>query len=884
MIFNTYIKKLAAVALSLTVVVSAAILPVYAEEQTGYVMSETTKTTQQLLKMLDVIKSNDSVKAEEDVTRGYFAAMLGRVMKLPNDGTEVRTMFRDVTEDYKWAGEIAGMYKMGYISGGEDRKFRPDDKITLQEAVTMGVNCLGFSESARIHGGFPMGYLYEASRLKLYSGSSNRETITYDDALEIIMNILESEMLVPNGVVTGGQIEYKTEENLLSSVHNVYTVEGIVAENGLTGLYKNSAKRNSILIGDMYVQNPSGYDLKNLLGMRITAYCKDNDGEYEYMMLKESSKNDVYEFNGWDNEPKYDRAKNSITYYYGNKEKTLKLSNDFKFIYNGMLEDNYLNYVSDLSESVIRAIDNDQNGYYDVLVVETYNTFIAGDANDFSGRIVSKYNGFDAIETGEYTTVEFTDAQGKEVTTSSVSSGDVLSYYTSVDGTYLKIVKSSSVVTGEITAMSQQDNEYTIAETTYKAAPTVTKGAVTLKLKKKGTFGIDMFGRIAEFTEDFDESCGYGLMIKYSEDTDSGDGTCYVKIMNQLEEFQTYTVAEKVKINDKVYSRAKHEQYAIINSLASQNDANGTRKEDLIIFATDENGNVSEMKFAPATTPQKSEITDGKFYMYKERKIRMYKLDTGNMGDDFYINKSSTLVFGIDENMSYGDENRYFTMSAGSFDNDQNVSAEAYTTKEEPETAEALLYFGSKNSGGTVFYPISALSKAINDDDKIIYIAKGVSSEVKLTAELVEKYSITAGDIIGDTETKTNSDGEIYETDLLYDYSERKMNPPRGNNFWNDRAYILYPYSYSGNVIKWYKTTDKEKADEFYRNGNISENDLCCTLAPSIIVAEKGTSGDVYRTGSMSDITSYVQNPDEYSDVIVRSKWGIITDVVVIQR
>mgnify|MGYP000305022845 CR=1 FL=1 len=52
--------------------------------------------------------------------------------------------------------------------------------------------------------------------------------------------------------------------------------------------------------------------------------------------------------NGTETDVVYERVGNCIKFEDEDKERTLKLDRNFKFIYNGKLEGNYLKYLNDL--------------------------------------------------------------------------------------------------------------------------------------------------------------------------------------------------------------------------------------------------------------------------------------------------------------------------------------------------------------------------------------------------------------------------------------------------------------------------------------------------------------------------------------------------------
>ncbi|MDO5714244.1 MAG: S-layer homology domain-containing protein, partial [Tissierellia bacterium] len=73
-----------------------------------------------------------SIQPNTDITRGEFAQMLSKFLK----PVDTKTPFKDA--DNHWAAEaIRIAYGNGIIKGYEDGSFKPDQKITRAEAVTM---------------------------------------------------------------------------------------------------------------------------------------------------------------------------------------------------------------------------------------------------------------------------------------------------------------------------------------------------------------------------------------------------------------------------------------------------------------------------------------------------------------------------------------------------------------------------------------------------------------------------------------------------------------------------------------------------------------------------------------------------------------------------
>jgi len=74
-----------------------------------------------------------SFKPDQDITRAEFAAILVRGLGLPAIGDAVG--FKDVPANAWYAEVVQAAYQYGLINGYEDGTFRPNDKITREQAM-----------------------------------------------------------------------------------------------------------------------------------------------------------------------------------------------------------------------------------------------------------------------------------------------------------------------------------------------------------------------------------------------------------------------------------------------------------------------------------------------------------------------------------------------------------------------------------------------------------------------------------------------------------------------------------------------------------------------------------------------------------------------------
>lgn len=79
---------------------------------------------------------NSNFAPDKDITRAEFSAILVKGLGLMRPGTGKDT-FTDVTKDAWYYDAVSISYEYGLISGYEDGTFKPTDKVTREQAMTM---------------------------------------------------------------------------------------------------------------------------------------------------------------------------------------------------------------------------------------------------------------------------------------------------------------------------------------------------------------------------------------------------------------------------------------------------------------------------------------------------------------------------------------------------------------------------------------------------------------------------------------------------------------------------------------------------------------------------------------------------------------------------
>lgn len=145
---------------------------------TAFAFSDVTATAQvgpaEKLAALGILKGYEdgTFKPENPITRAEFAAVIVRAMGLESAAKLINnpTKFKDVTANYAWAyGYINIASSKGIIKGDPDGNFRPGDKVSYAEAVTMLLRAAGW-DAACSQMDWPAGFVMKAVEFGLTEG------------------------------------------------------------------------------------------------------------------------------------------------------------------------------------------------------------------------------------------------------------------------------------------------------------------------------------------------------------------------------------------------------------------------------------------------------------------------------------------------------------------------------------------------------------------------------------------------------------------------------------------------------------------------------------------------------------------------------------------
>lgn len=457
------------------------------------------------LSALKVINGYDdgSFQPEKEISRAEFTKMVVYMLGLDNLNTPITT-FNDVALDHWANANIKTAYDLGIVNGFDEVTFMPDAPVTYEQALKMLVCTLGYQAFAEANGGYPQGYINQASVLNLtdkitglpYSSNASRGAIA-----QMMYNALEVDMYE----LVNGKWQ-SSEKNLLNDYLNVTglkcTVVG-VEESTTTdckaSLSKGQMAVKDVVTGTEYVLDFSEHELTAAqmatnLGKTVQVYYRKDRASDDKWLVEISSdmyKNDELTINS----NLLDSYEGSTVRYYANdkaaKTSSVRLDLDELAVrYNGRAVEGNVN-IGGVNYSVANAlaqwldpdsdnfingtvkfINNSTGSSYNMVDIYNYQTIVAQKAVSSSDyRITDKtISGNSLVLDPDSSTYTYTILKnGSEIAPTNISANDVINYAVSLDGSYYTVLVTSKQVSGKITGtnLSSSTKTITVGETKY---------------------------------------------------------------------------------------------------------------------------------------------------------------------------------------------------------------------------------------------------------------------------------------------------------------------------------------------------------------------------------------------------------------------------------
>lgn len=179
--------------------------------------------------------TNGTYQPTNLVTRAEFAAMITRALAIPESALAgyTTTTFKDTT-GYGWAVKyLAFCQDKGIMLGDGNGNAMPGQTITVNEAVTMILRAIGYTNNSSVLvGNWPTNYVTLAQTLGLYDDVAAGTSVDRAAAAQLIYNALTVQLVqvAADGETTG------LGKSLLTAGLDCYMIEDEIVEYGVASL------------------------------------------------------------------------------------------------------------------------------------------------------------------------------------------------------------------------------------------------------------------------------------------------------------------------------------------------------------------------------------------------------------------------------------------------------------------------------------------------------------------------------------------------------------------------------------------------------------------------------------------------------------------------
>lgn len=639
---------------------------------------------------LGVVKGYEdgTYRPEKVVTRAEMAKLIVEILGYGDLVAGSKSNFADTQGHWAdaWIALAAGR---GLVVGTGDGKFTPDRTVSYDEAITMIVRALGYTDASNElkNMTWPTNFKVKAAELgitkdvKLVATGADRGGVA-----QLLFNALLVNMVTVN---TDGDVIYvkngdanKVLLNSLAKEKNIAKVEP-----------KHLDEDDKAYLGDIV-------DLAPYMYQDIDVYVTNDKDEYVVYVAEVNSDVLVGEFRKTDSTTDGD-----VNVRIDGKNKAYELDTaSTKVYYNGVevtLTEAQMEVgdssVVDLHKAAATFVMNDDDEI--VGIVATKYTEAARVNNEYNGR--TKIEGF-ALPLNDDDEVDYDKltVTGAVDSLEDIEEDDVIVLFagagektTDADTEKLVIEVVRDTVEGKITK-TNSDGQFYINDKYYSKSQFADYPFV---VGEEGTYFLDHKGQLVDFEEsDSDEPKDYAVITDvlngdYNETAGRIALDAEITLVNNSGDEVTYKIDNKAKVGtDYVFTRADQSKATNDNELKINAVLD---KNDVIKYSLNSNGKISKItivKDDPSTSPaSKTDIT-GKSYVFASNVVvfnldgtDVEVVDVDDLGEKVFIITSKTNKNGEIEMLfvkGLGASDTYaFITSAGTAYNDDDAIVQSLT-------------------------------------------------------------------------------------------------------------------------------------------------------------------------------------------------------------
>lgn len=838
----------------------------------------------------------------ETITRADFARTVYKLVSYKSGNSApivTEPPFSDVGIYHFAAGEIEYLKNENIFQGLGDGTFRPEDHISIEQAVTVLFRVAGY-------GGYLSNHLKDvttlASEKKLFKNinASMNDELTYETAALLFGNFL-----FVNTVGWDGKQSIENDTDVLHDMLNVDYSDGILeASNGMSLYDKYTGDKIMCIQGKDY-QIADDQNYERYIGYDVRCFFDEDDN---VIALLPDANNNVLVLDSKDISEYKD---NAYSYFdEKNKKKKAKVIQENDLMING-------NYSSDVTGMVpeygtVTLIDNDNNGSYDVVKVESYITGLVNAVDktegSFSLRNTDKNGVPYSFDIDDWDKCVICDKEGYEAGFASINKGTIVNV--AVAGSErIKIYFSNDKINEKIGNVDWNERKINLGDKTYNIIKNADLGSWNGKPGVTLTVYLDVFGNVAAFDEPKSEGWRYAYLIRCWND--EATEKIILKIVDEDGQIKTVNCSEKIKFDGKTISsaemmdafKAAYNNFEPVLIGVDASDENNAKKYDrlsarLMRYYMSSSGEIKKVD-----TPVMRSMNDDS----KNQNIDTDDCLTINAKENFFYSRHTfpsmlrspyhqgevpgevmtndkTIVFSIPDDIEdMGDEDNYdvyYSLRNSDLENGEYYSGCGYVTDNSKLYADAVVVAepASKSSTSSEIGMFDKIYEGLDNDDNVVNIVHGMFNDSETSYVISEKNKFNVEKLQkGDVILYSLSKGEMVVQGILYRYTDNSgiltedpiyLTGDSGRHFFsNGRVLLARPYRIQDDTILLaFPGTEQESELMYGLSRFYTYND--------------NKFNQIYS----DDIKTYEQYGEDADYVVIHQKDGIIYDKYLMRK
>ena len=725
-------------------------------------------------------------KPEEQVTRAEYAAMMLRVLGVPEEWGVESGNFSDVPETHWAYNQVNYLCQMGYLSGYGNGIYGPEDPVALQDALKILVDILGYKVLAS-KVPYPTGYLAQAGELglmKKLGGKNYAQPALRGEVAQIIYNAIGVPVYRQTGASESTAI-YEKGDDFLKEFLGIETCKGMVTANSVTSLSSEDYLGDGRLrikqtkTNEEKLFNTGDLNADGFLGYQVLAFSKaDEAGDQTLIYLKKDENKNYGLTITADQFFKYDNR--TITYYADPENKDRELTAKVLFgadvIYNGVYTP-FDESLFSLQAGSMELIDSDNDSLYDIIKINACTVTVVDKVSTSAYMIIDRYSASNNVIYDDSDTTDLNKLIKYDINLpmAALEKDDVLEVYQSKNTTGRKVniinVLDSSVK-GVINQVS--DEWITIGDKSYKLSQYFKDNSAkigSLPLGTTETFLLDSNGCVVAPKTKNISTLQYGFLVGAMPPEGLEEGVT-LKIFSEKGEMGQYVTSGKL-VMDSVKGNTPEAILAGLREAKYGYDGGQGDLSQVIRFQTNSD---NEVKILDTAVP---DIIDGAVDENALEQIlvngqKEAVVTYGGNAFEGNLVSSSTVIFNVPEDL---------TKTA-----DYKVASFSGLQVEKPYTVSC---FDRSKAGVLGCLTVKGETIPNIDNDNPLYMVKKLTDTVNSEGDIVKKLYVV--------NCKNDGTEEEYiftEKSVLVDYSASIKNPTASD--YESEKYPIRP----GDVVR----------------------------------------------------------------------------------